>query len=85
MPPAVLERAREILANLEAQALDLDEKPKLAGPRARRARRRDVQMLLFAPEADALRQELRALNLEQMTPIEALAKLEEFKKRAGKS
>ena len=42
-----------------------------------------MQLLLFAPEADALRQELRALNLEQMTPIEALAKLEELKKRAG--
>jgi len=94
IPGPVIERARTILANLEAQARELEEMPKLAGaagdahppasvsPRARKPRRRDVQLILFAPESDVLRRELRTLELEKMTPIEALAKLEELKRRA---
>jgi len=82
IPRGVVERATVILANLESQAHDLEEMPKLAGPRPRKPRRRDVQLLMFAPESDALRRELRALDLEAMTPIEALARLQQLKDRA---
>ena len=84
IPRGVVERATVILANLESQAHDLEEMPKLAGPRPRKPRRRDVQLLMFAPESDALRRELRALDLDAMTPIEALARLQQLKDRAEK-
>ncbi len=82
IPKGVVERAAVVLANLEAQAHDLDEMPRPDGPRARKARRGDVQFVMFAPESDVLRSELRALDLDAMTPLEALARLQQFKDRA---
>jgi DNA mismatch repair protein MutS len=44
----------------------------------------EIQMTLFEIKDDALREELRKLNLEKMTPLEALQKLAELKKKAEK-
>jgi DNA mismatch repair protein MutS len=85
LPEEVTERAKKILRNLEDSELILhDEK----GPKgeARRKQPRitldDMQMTMFQVKDDLLRAELDKLDIEKMTPIEALQKLAELKKRA---
>jgi DNA mismatch repair protein MutS len=82
IPRTVVERARVILAGLEAQAGD---------PRAavRRVRPEDLRQIpLFAaaapsaPAEDPLRRELARLDVNRMTPIEALRALAELAERA---
>ncbi|MEK6570648.1 MAG: hypothetical protein AABZ61_04710, partial [Bacteroidota bacterium] len=55
---------------------------------ARRAKGRiaptEVQLTLFEMRDDRLREEIKKLDLEKMTPIEALQKLAELKKRLEK-
>jgi DNA mismatch repair protein MutS len=82
IPRTVVERARAILAGLEAQAGD----PRAA---ARRARPEDLRQIpLFpaaapsAPAEDPLRRELARLDVNRMTPIEALRALAELAERA---
>jgi len=75
IPRAVIDRAREILFNLEKQELDAAGQPRLA---SRSAPRGDAsQFLLFAEDRDlALLEEIRGefgvYDLGQLTPLEAL-------------
>jgi DNA mismatch repair protein MutS len=82
LPPAVLERAREVLAELESErtAEHLD---RAAGSRGRKRADDPSQLGLFAPAEHPLAAELRALELERLTPLEALNRLAEWKKRWG--
>jgi DNA mismatch repair protein MutS len=80
LPETVLRRAREILANLEAQELDDAGRPALASAKGRRR----AQLGLFEapispPQAQppALEEALRALDLSRTTPIDALLWLHE--------
>ncbi len=43
----------------------------------------EVQMTLFELKDDALREELKGIDIEKMTPLEALQKLAEMKRKAG--
>jgi len=82
LPEKVIDRAKEILLNLEKGELDSGGMPKLAttkkpigmpqGP---------VQLSLFT-QPDPLRSELKRLKIEQLTPIDALNILNELKKKA---
>jgi DNA mismatch repair protein MutS len=84
LPAAVLERAREILHNLESEEIDEDGRPRFAGhadPESTPARGEDEQLALFAAsqprspaEAEVL-DALRALDPDGTTPMEALALL----------
>jgi DNA mismatch repair protein MutS len=66
VPAAVVERARTLLAGLEAGQ----------GPAARGAPAADTRQLsLFASPEDALRRELAGLDPDRLTPLEALAAL----------
>jgi DNA mismatch repair protein MutS len=93
LPPAVLARARQILANLERAELDDAGRPAFS-----RGRRKDspAQMVLFGsaepprPSGEAaeesaaysaLAEEIRALDLDRTTPLAALNKLAELKER----
>jgi DNA mismatch repair protein MutS len=80
LPRSVIERAREILNNLEANELSPNSMPKLA----QRTAGRDVdqnQVSLFPPpETSELEKELKAIDLNKMTPLEALVKLNDLKK-----
>jgi DNA mismatch repair protein MutS len=69
MPAPVVERAREVLAALEAERAD-----------GRKPRRQEQapQMALLAEPA-ALEQELAALDLDGLTPLQALTRLYELK------
>ncbi|MBN2206818.1 MAG: DNA mismatch repair protein MutS [Candidatus Aminicenantes bacterium] len=84
LPRAVVDRAREILFNLEKQELDASGQPRLA---TRAAPRGDAsQFLLFAEDRErALLEEIRAelgvCDLAQITPREALEILDKLKKK----
>jgi DNA mismatch repair protein MutS len=82
LPQEVIHRAMEILANLEKGELDESGQPRLADSRRRpRLRAADPRQLsLFAPVVDGpLRDELRGLDLETLTPLEALNLLHKWK------
>ncbi len=70
LPDAVVARAREVLATLEA------------GHRVAAAPAARDQLALFSPTEDPLRAELRALDVDGLTPREAQAKLGELQERA---
>ncbi|HYY52640.1 MAG TPA: DNA mismatch repair protein MutS, partial [Myxococcales bacterium] len=89
LPDSVLRRAREILANLEAQELDEAGRPALAAGRSKR--RKQLGLFESAPAepppvpapapAPALEEELRALDLSRTTPMDALLWLHEQQKK----
>ncbi len=83
LPPRVIERAGEILANLESQEYDLTGKPRLA--RGSRAPEDDqpAQLTLFAPPEQVVASILRDLDVERMTPLGALNLLHSLKSRVG--
>jgi DNA mismatch repair protein MutS len=80
LPPEVVRRAREVLANLEGGEFDERGKPRLARSGGQGA---PTQLGLFEHPPDALREALRALEPERMTPIEALVELARLRKLAG--
>ena len=76
----VVARAREILNGLERDELSRGGRPSLSGSGERRQ-----QLGLFqAPAAadDALRARLRAVDVDNLTPLQALALLAELKREA---
>ena len=86
IPRDVIDRAREILFNLEKQELDEAGQPRLAS-RGRPAGDRS-QMMLFAEDREfallrELREEIEGLDLASLTPLEALNVLAGLKGRLG--
>jgi len=84
MPRQVVQRAREIMADLEANGTATPIAP---APRGRRRKRRSspepLQLPLFVDEHPAVHV-LRSLDINQMTPLEALNTLYELKKMVDK-
>jgi DNA mismatch repair protein MutS len=78
LPSEVLQRAREVLHNLEVNELDREGVPRIAGESAR-PEGAERQFLLFAEERDPIREALRSCEPEEMTPLQALALLLELK------
>jgi len=79
LPAEVLTRAAEILHKLENGGFE----PSTLSPRVRSkagSRQPEGQLSLFSPPPDGLVQELRRLEVENMTPLEALNKLAELKR-----
>jgi DNA mismatch repair protein MutS len=83
LPPAVIERAREVLANLEAEELSRDGRPKLARGLAAEAEAAaaPAQLGLFAPDEDPVVRALRQAPIDSLTPLEALNFLADLKRR----
>jgi len=82
VPVAVIERARQILHNLEAGELDDAGRPRLAeGTGSAGA---GPQLALFAAPETRLRDELAAIDVNQLTPLDAMARLHELVERARK-
>jgi DNA mismatch repair protein MutS len=80
LPPAVVARAREILVGLERDELSRGGRPSLSG-----AARENQQLGLFqasTPADDPIRRRLRDLDVNQLTPLQALALLVELKDEA---
>lgn len=81
IPKAIVRRAAEVLADLETMARDGSEKD-----RRREAMKSPVpegegqiQLTMFAP-ADPVVEELKSLDVESLSPIEAITKLYELKR-----
>jgi len=85
VPREVIERAKTILANLEAVTLDSENRPRFAAsPDApHSARSIGVQLTIFDSETDFLVEAIRALDLTRLTPLDALEKLAELQKMIG--
>jgi DNA mismatch repair protein MutS len=84
LPPVVVSRAREILAGLERDELSRGGRPSLSGT----ASTSQSQLGLFRapdPADDELRRRLRALDVNQLTPLQALALLAELKEEADET
>ena len=82
LPPEVIIRSKEVLANLEEEELDANGMPKLAHT-AKKDMRITSQIDLFSHVNDShpILDEIRGLDLMNITPLQALAKLDELKKR----
>jgi DNA mismatch repair protein MutS len=79
LPPEVIRRAKEILHNLEANELTPNEIPKLA-VNSELMRVAQPQLDMFREEEHQLRDAISQIDVQQMTPLEALQKLDELKK-----
>ncbi|MFV0377590.1 MAG: DNA mismatch repair protein MutS [Mangrovibacterium sp.] len=83
MPPSVVKRADEILVQLEGD----NRKESLAKPLNGMAEKREGFQLSFFqmddPVLKSIRDEIRNLDINNLTPIEALNKLSEIKKLTG--
>jgi DNA mismatch repair protein MutS len=79
LPRGVIDRAREILLNLEANELDVTGKPKFA--RHLPARKNDPQPTLFETANETIIEDLRGLDAEGLTAENALELLRAFKER----
>lgn len=84
IPRDVVDRAREILFNLEKQELDDAGHPKLA---YRSSKKRDrAQMLLFKEDREQellkdLKEEIDRCSISELTPLDALNLLSQLKKK----
>ena len=102
IPKPVIDRAREILGNLENQSLDIEDKPKLArtsrpagtdaestdstnGASASNGAIREepkaVQLDFFQTAREDVLKDIKNLDLDATTPLEALQLLAEVRKR----
>jgi len=77
VPRSVNERAKQILAQLEAEHLGDDGRSKIA-VQGKRSRRGDLQLTLFAPPEHPVVDQLRQLDLNTLTPLDALRRLSEL-------
>lgn len=81
LPPHVIERAKEVLSNLEADELTPNEMPRLARHLSdKKKQERKNQLDFFARQEQTLAKEIEKLDINSLTPIEALNKLNELKK-----
>jgi DNA mismatch repair protein MutS len=81
LPAAVITRAREILAALERDELSRGGRPSISGTPSEPQR----QLGLFqtaAPPDDRLKARLLELDIDRLTPLEALRRLAELKEEA---
>ncbi len=82
LPRDVIDRAKEILRNLEKGEFEEGGMPRLAGGRKGPSKKPSSQLSLFAPVDDDLRLRLRELDIETLTPLGALNLLAELKRMA---
>jgi DNA mismatch repair protein MutS len=79
LPEPVIARAREILANLEEQELDVRGLPKFA--RKEGEVPAEGQFSLFSGQEELVLEKLREVEIGQLTPVAALSLLETLQER----
>jgi DNA mismatch repair protein MutS len=84
LPGTVLERAAEVLGNLERQEYDLTGTPRLAQGR-RVEGVRPGQLHLFTPPEELVASILREVEIERLSPLAALNLLHALRSRLGSS
>lgn len=75
IPRQVLERSKEILAELENGGMSYQKTPQVRSVPA------SYQLNIFSPNDSLVVEELKKMDLDKLTPIEALNKLSELKKK----
>jgi DNA mismatch repair protein MutS len=84
LPQKVIDRAKEILSNLEKGELDATGMPKIATTKIPTSKSKPpLQPSLFV-QPDPIRSELKKIKPDQLTPLEALNFLDELKKKVEK-
>jgi DNA mismatch repair protein MutS len=79
IPEGVIQRAGEILENLEAGDLDEVGRPRMARSAGKEAAGEGAQLSLFGGQDERLRELIRGLDIINMTPVEALNELSRIK------
>ena len=80
LPESVVERAEQVLRNLEAQEYDPQGRPRLAGGGSFVAER-SPQMPLFTPAEELVAGLLREVDVDRLTPLAALNLLASLQER----
>ncbi|NOZ61539.1 MAG: DNA mismatch repair protein MutS [Calditrichaeota bacterium] len=81
LPRIVIERARQVLSNLEKDEFTETRTPRLARPRSPEGKQIvPSQLDFFSRQETALREKLKEIDVNQLTPLEALNTLSELKK-----
>jgi DNA mismatch repair protein MutS len=83
LPEEILLRAKEILHNLEGTELNDVGKPRLAQDSSKKDGDDIVQLSLFMPQDQKLREWILGLDISGMTPLEALTELNHLKEYVG--
>jgi DNA mismatch repair protein MutS len=83
LPGAVIDRAGEVLANLESLEYDPTGKPRLARGTGSPDPGGPAQLTLFAPPEQVIAGLLRDVDVNQLTPLAALNLLHSLKSRLG--
>lgn len=92
MPQRVIDRAKKVLAHLErSHAGDLGKDGESSAPSdvrkgGTRDLERELQLSFFQlddPALERIREEVQAIDIDAMTPVEALLKLNEIKRLSG--
>ncbi len=84
LPQNVIDRAKEILLNLEKGELDSMGMPKIARTKNPAGRSKLPSQLSLFGQLDPIRSELKRIAVERLSPLEALNVLDELKKKAEK-
>lgn len=82
VPPEVNERAKQILTQLESQHVTPSERTPHAGGLSSNG---DIQLTLFAPIEHPLLDNLREIDVDALTPLEALQYLARWQEELAKS
>ena len=78
LPDNIINRAKEVLANLEKEELNETGSPRFAD---KKSKKKTTQLDLFSSMSDSVIAEIRNLDLKKLTPEEALIRLIEIKKK----
>jgi len=84
LPQKVIDRAKEILSNLEKSELDAMGMPKIATTKMAISKPKIPSQLSLFVQFDPIRSELKKLKIDRLTPLEAINFLDELKKKADK-
>ncbi len=77
VPRDVNERAKQILSQLEAEHLDERGRPRIGTGRSK-PQRGDIQLTLFAPMEHPLLDSIRGIDVNGLTPLEAMQLLQKW-------
>lgn len=83
LPISITRRAKQILKNLESKELSPLEHRKKDSKGEESSE--EIQLSLFEIRDDSLRQEIESIEIEKLTPLEALIKLNELKNKTKKN
>lgn len=87
MPKSIVYRAKKILEQLEGNSKDINSEKTLSKPVGKIAPNRDGYQLSFFqlddPVLSQIKKEIQGIDIDSLTPLEALNKLNEIKKLSG--